>query len=37
VISKKERFSFVNLLRNGLPKELTDISPSVKIKYLFAP
>ena len=37
VVSKKERFSFVNLIRNGLPKELTDISPSVKIKYFFAP
>jgi protease-4 len=37
VVSKKERFSFANLIRNGLPKELTDISPSVKIKYYFAP
>jgi protease IV len=37
VVSKKERFSFVNLLRGSMPKELFDVVPSVKVKYLFAP
>ncbi|MEW6675485.1 MAG: signal peptide peptidase SppA [Nitrospirota bacterium] len=37
VVSKKERFSILNLLRGKFPKELSDIFPSVKIKYLFIP
>lgn len=37
VVSKKEKLSIVNLLRDTMPKELTDIFPSVKVKYLFAP
>jgi protease IV len=37
VVTKKESFSLINLLRGGVPKEFTDIFPSVKIKYLFAP
>jgi protease-4 len=37
VISKKERFSFVNLLKGSMPKELFDVFPSVKVKYLFTP
>ncbi|MEW6214035.1 MAG: signal peptide peptidase SppA [Nitrospirota bacterium] len=37
VVSKKERFSIINLLRDKIPKELTDISPTVKVKYLFIP
>jgi protease-4 len=37
VVSKKERFSFVNLLKGSMPKELLDVFPSVKVKYLFAP
>jgi protease-4 len=37
VVSKKERLSLVNLLRDKMPKELTDIFPSVRIKYLYAP
>jgi protease IV len=37
VISKKERFSFIDLLRGKMPKELTNIFPSVKIQYLFTP
>jgi protease-4 len=38
VISKKERFSLINLLRDPKElKELIDILPSVKVKYLFAP
>jgi len=35
VISKKEQFSFINLLKGSIPKELTDIFPTVKVKYLF--
>lgn len=35
LISKKERFSLIDLLRG--PKELVSILPSIKIKYLFAP
>jgi protease-4 len=37
VISKKEHFSFINLLKGAVPKELTDILPTVKVKYLFTP
>jgi protease-4 len=37
VISKKEHFSFINLLKGAIPKELGDILPSVKVKYLFTP
>jgi protease-4 len=37
VVTKKEKFSFFNLLRDEVPKELKDLFPSVKVKYLFAP
>lgn len=37
VVSKKERFSFRDLLKGSMPEELTDVFPSVKIKYLFTP
>jgi protease-4 len=37
VIDKKEKTSITDFLRGKLPKELTDLVPSVKIKYLFAP
>lgn len=37
VISKKEKFSLINLLRGKVPKEFMDAFPSVKVKYLFAP
>lgn len=37
VITKKEKFSVINLLRGKVPKEFLDAFPSVKIKYLFAP
>ncbi|HET6514282.1 MAG TPA: signal peptide peptidase SppA [Thermodesulfovibrionales bacterium] len=37
VIDKKEKTSLVDLLRGSLPKELSDLFPSVKIKYVFAP
>lgn len=37
VVSKEEKFSLISLLRGKMPKELNDIFPSVKVKYLFAP
>jgi protease-4 len=37
IVSKKERFSLINLLRGKIPKELTDFFPAVKVKYLFTP
>ena len=37
VISKEERFSLIHMLRNKMPKEFSDMVPSVKIKYMFAP
>lgn len=37
VVSKKEKFSFIDLLRGKLPKELSDIFPTIKMKYVFAP
>jgi protease-4 len=37
VVSKKEHFSLINLLRGTIARELTDVFPSVKVKYLFTP
>jgi protease IV len=37
VVSKKERLSVINWLREGVPKELKEIFPGVKLKYLFVP
>ena len=37
VVTKKDKFSFIDILRNKLPKEILDVFPSVKIKYLYAP
>jgi protease IV len=37
VVTKKERFSLTNMLKGSMPKELTDLFPSVKVQYLFAP
>jgi len=37
VVSKKERFSVIDLLRGKFPKELSDIFPSLKIKYMLTP
>lgn len=37
VVSKKERFSIFSLLSGKFPKELSDMFPTVKIKYIFAP
>lgn len=40
VVSRKEKFSLISLLRGTMPKELSELSemfPSVKVKYLFTP
>jgi protease-4 len=37
VVTKKERFSFIHLLKDTMPKELVDGFPSVRVKYLFTP
>jgi protease-4 len=37
VVSKEEKFSLISLLRGKMPKELTDMFPSVSVKYLFTP
>lgn len=37
IASKKDKFSIVDLIRGKIPSELTDIFPTVKIKYLLAP
>jgi len=37
VVTKKERFSLFDILRGKFPKELSDIFPTVKIKYMLAP
>jgi hypothetical protein len=37
VVTKKEKLSFMDLLRGKFPKELSDIFPSVRIKYVFSP
>jgi protease-4 len=37
VVSKNDKLSVIDLLRNKFPKEMTDIFPTVKIKYLYSP
>lgn len=37
VVTKKDKLSIFDLLRNKLPKEMTDIFPTVKIKYMYSP
>jgi len=37
VVSKKEKLSFMELLRGQFPKELSDFFPAVKMKYVFSP
>jgi protease-4 len=37
VVSKKDTISIFDVLRNKFPKELTDVFPTVKIKYLYTP
>lgn len=37
VVTKKKRFSFVDLLRGQFPKEWTELFPTLRIKYLLSP
>ncbi|MFI5295692.1 MAG: signal peptide peptidase SppA [Thermodesulfovibrionales bacterium] len=37
VVIKKDKVSFFELLRNNFPKEILDVFPSAKIKYLYSP
>jgi len=37
VVSKEDKLSVIDILRNKIPKEMSDIFPTVKIKYLFSP
>lgn len=37
VVSNTDELSVIDLLRNKLPKEMADIFPTVKIKYLYSP
>jgi len=37
VVSKKEKFSLMDIVRGNLPKELSDLFPTVKLKYYFSP
>ncbi|MBI4691770.1 MAG: signal peptide peptidase SppA [Nitrospirae bacterium] len=37
IVSKKEKFSIIDILRGKFPKEFSDVFPSLKIKYIFAP
>jgi protease-4 len=37
VVKKSEKKSVFDILRGSFPKELTDMAPSLKIKYLFVP
>lgn len=36
IVSKKEHFSLIDLIK-GVPKELTDIMPTIRLKYLYVP
>jgi len=37
VVSKKDRLSIMEMFRSKFPKEIADMFPSVKIKFLYAP
>ncbi len=37
VVTKKDRFSFIDMLKNRLPDEITDVFPTIRIKYLYVP
>ena len=37
IVSKEDKLSVIDLLRNKFPKEMADIFPTVKIKYLYSP
>lgn len=37
IVTKKEKFSLIQLLRGQFPKELTELFPTLRIKYLISP
>jgi protease-4 len=37
VVEKTDKFSFFDILKGRFPKELTDVLPTAKIKYLYSP
>jgi len=37
VVSKKEKISLINLLKNSIPNEIKELNPSIKVKYLYIP
>ncbi len=37
VVSKKEKLSFIELLRGKFPREISDLFPTVKMTYVFSP
>ena len=37
LVTKKERFSLLDLLRGTLPDQLREAASTVRVKYLFAP
>ena len=37
VVTKKDRLSILELLRNKFPQEILDVFPTLRIKYLFSP
>lgn len=37
VVTKKEKFSLIELLRGQFPKELTGLFPTLRIKYVISP
>jgi len=37
VVSREDKLSVLDILRNTFPKEIADIFPTVKIKYLYSP
>jgi len=37
VVIKKDKVSFFELLRSNFPKEILDVFPTAKIKYLYSP
>lgn len=37
IVTKKEKFSVIDLLRGKLPRELSDIFPTIRMKYILAP
>jgi protease-4 len=37
VVTKKDKLSFFDILRNKFPKEIANVFPTTQIKYLYAP